>query len=128
MYSPKTSRVFSSPTISGVPVFVGKDYLVCQTPREIVDAPFNRVIIRVEPRGSGGHTTRGGAVTFKARLAEFEQTSEPVTVVSADASMEMSGTIAVVATDHCIVQAPEGTRFHFPIGQIALIIRPRPDV
>jgi hypothetical protein len=122
------SLITGSRTITGVAVFTGKDYLVCQTPTEIVDAPFDRVVIRVDPSASGGHTTRGGAITFKARLAELEQTGEPVTLVSADAGMEVFGTLAVVATDHCIVQDSDGPRFHLPINQITLIVRPRIDV
>lgn len=122
------SLITGSRTITGVPVFTGKDYLVCQTATEIVDAAFERVVIRVEARTSGGHTTRGGAITFKARLAELEQTGESVRLVCADADLEIAGILAVVAADHCIVQASDGPRFHIPISQIALISRPRLDI
>ena len=61
------SLITATHTITGTPVYVGKDYLVCETQTEIVDAPFERVVIRVERRPEGGHTTRGGSITFKAR-------------------------------------------------------------
>lgn len=124
----KISLITGYKTITGIPVFTGKDYLVCETSSEIVDAPFDRVIIRVEPHASGGHTTRGGAITFKARLAELEQTGEAVTLISADAGFEVLGTLAVVAKDHCIVQTTDGPRFHLPISQIAMIVRPRTNL
>ncbi len=121
------SLVTATRTITGFPVFTGKDYLVCQTQTEIVDAPFDRILIRVEREPRGGHTARGGAITFKARLSELEQTGELVTIVTADAGIEIVGRLAVVATDHCIVEDPDGPRMHVPIGQICLVIRPRTD-
>ncbi len=120
------SLITATRTITGVPVYVGKDYLVCQTKADVVDAPFERVVIRVERRPQGGHTTRGGSITFKARLSELEQSGEMVTLTTADAALEVQGRIAIVATDHCIVEHPEGPRLHIPISQIALVIRPRP--
>lgn len=121
------SLITSTRTVTGVPVYVGKDYLVCQTPTEVVDAPFERVVIRVERRPAGGHTTRGGSITFKARLSELEQSGEMVTMTTAEASIEIRGRVAIAATDHCIIEDPEGPRFHVPISQIALVIRPRSD-
>ena len=118
------SLITATRTITGVPVYVGKDYLVCQTPTEIVDAPFERVVIRVERRPAGGHTTRGGSITFKARLSELEQTGETVVLTTADAGVDVRGRIAIVAADHCIIEDPDGPRLHVPISQIALVIRP----
>lgn len=122
------SLITATKTITGIPVFSGKDYLVCQTPTEIVDAPYERVLIRVERRPVGGHTTHGGPITFKARLSELEHTGESITVLTADANHELSGRIAVVATDHCIIEDRLGPRIHVPIAQICMIIRPRSDV
>lgn len=121
------SLITSTRTITGVPVYVGRDYLVCQTQTEIVDAPFERVVIRVERRPEGGHATRGGSITFKARLSELEHSGEMVTLMTADTALEVRGRIAIVATDHCIVEDPDGPRLHVPISQIALVIRPRPS-
>lgn len=120
------SLITATRTITGFPVYVGRDYVVCQTPTEVVDAPFERAVIRVERRPEGGHTTRGGSITFKARLSELEQSGEMVTITTADAALEVRGRIAIVAADHCIVEDPEGPRMHIPISQIALVIRPRP--
>ncbi len=121
------SLITSTRTITGVPVYVGRDYLVCQTQTEIVDAPFERVVIRVERRPEGGHATRGGSITFKARLSELEHSGETVTLMTADTALEVRGRIAIVAADHCIVEDPDGPRLHVPISQIALVIRPRPS-
>lgn len=121
------SLITGSRTITGMAVFTGKDYLICQTATELFDAPFDRVVIKIEPRASGGHSTQGGAITFRARLAEYEQTGESVSLVCADSSLEVFGAIAVVASDHCILQESDGSRFHIPISQIALIARRRMD-
>jgi hypothetical protein len=121
------SLITATRTITGLPVFTGRDYLVCQTQAEVVDAPFERVLLRVERKPKGGHTTRGGSHTFKARLSELEQTGELVTIVTADAGIEIVGRLAVVAMDHCIIEEPDGSRVHVPLGQICLVIRPRPD-
>jgi hypothetical protein len=122
------SLITATQTITGTPVYVGRDYLVCQTPTEIVDARFERIVIRVERRPEGGHTTRGGSITFRARLSELEHSGEMVALTTADAGLEARGHIAVVAADHCIVEDPDGSRLHIPISQIALVIRPRFDV
>ena len=121
------SLITSTHTITGTLAYVGKDYLVCQTPAEIVDAPFERIVIRVERRPEGGHDARGGSITFKARLSEFEHSGETVTLTTSDAGLEVCGRIVVVATDHCIVEVPDGQRLHIPISQIALVIRQRLD-
>lgn len=113
--------------ITGTAAFAGSDYLVCVTPTEIVDAPFDRVLIRVDRRPHGGHTTTGGAKTFKARLAELEHTGETVTLVLADSRLDLDGRITVAASDHCVVEEVDGSQTYVPIGQICLIIRPRPE-
>lgn len=121
------SVITGARTITGSPVFTGSDYLVCVTSTEIVDAPFDRTLIRIERRPHGGHSTTGGAKTFKARLAELEHTGEIVTLVVADTQMELQGRIAVAASDHCVFEEVDGSNTYVPIGQICLIIRPRSD-
>ncbi|NIR42069.1 MAG: hypothetical protein GWN79_28635, partial [Actinobacteria bacterium] len=49
----------------------------------------------------GGRTVRGGSRTLRARLAEYEQTGEPVTLHTSEG--EVRGRIAVAATDHVVV-------------------------
>lgn len=122
------SLITATHTVTGTPVYVGKDYLVCQTPTEIVDAAFERILIRVKRRPQGGHTAHGGSITFKARLSELEHSRELVKFTTADAALEVQGRVAVVAADHCIIENPDGARLHVPISQIALVIRPRPDL
>lgn len=114
-------------TITGSPAYVGKDYLTVETRSEIVDAPFDRVLIRVERRPSGGHTATGGAITFKARLSELEHSGEQVTMYAAEANHEITGRVSLLATDHCIVEDPEGPRVHIPLNLITMVIRPRPN-
>lgn len=122
------SLITSTHTITGSLEYVGKDYLVCQTQTEVVDAPFERVVIKVHSRPVGGHDARGGSITFKARLSEFEQSAELVTLTTAEAGIEVSGRILIVAADHCIVEDLDDQRLHIPIAQIALVIRPRADL
>lgn len=121
------SLLTSAKTITGSPVYVGKDYLTVETRSEIVDAPFDRVLIRVERRPSGGHSALGGAITFKARLSELEHSRERVTLYVAEANHEITGRVALLATDHCIVEDPEGPRVHIPLNLITMVIRPRPS-
>ena len=66
-------------TLTGSPMFVGKDYLVVQTPSMTADVVLDRALVSVRRKPDGGHTTRGGSATFRARLAEYEHTGEPVT-------------------------------------------------
>ncbi|MBT8207119.1 MAG: hypothetical protein KJO18_02500 [Acidimicrobiia bacterium] len=122
------SLITSTHTITGELDYVGKDYLVCQTKTESVDAPFARVLIEVRSRAAGGHDARGGSITFKARLSEYEHSGELLTLTTAEAGIEVRGRILVVTTDHCIVDDLEGRRMHIPYSQIALVIRPRSDV
>lgn len=112
-------------TFSGDPVFVGKDYMVIETTTEIYDVRLDRVALAVTRRTEGGHSVRGGSVTFRARLAEYEQTGETVRLVASGIPHELDGRILVVATDHVVVGSSDGEQV-VALGALDLIIRPRP--
>lgn len=113
-------------SITGTPAFVGTDYMVLETPTEVVDVRLDRVILTVVRRPRGGHRVQGGSRTMKARLAEYEQTGEPVRVVCDTAGEEISGRIRIAASDHLLVDTSDGQRV-VPIAAVGLVVRNRPD-
>ena len=104
---------------------VGKDYLSVDTPTEHIDARLDRVALVVAPNPAGGLDPRGGSITFKARLSEFEQTGEPVEIVAARLEASVAGRIQVVAEDHVVMIDRDQTSTVIPVGAIDLVIRMR---
>lgn len=121
----QVSLVAAGRTITGVAVHVGKDYLSLESVSEHVDARLDRVALVVTPSASGGFTPRGGSVTFKARLSEYEQTGETVELVASSLTFSVRGTIEVVASDHVILRDVDGNRTSLPVEMIDLALRPR---
>jgi hypothetical protein len=121
----RISVVTRDRTITGELAHVGRDYLTVHTPTEIADARIDAVVLTFEPRRSGGIDPRGGSVTFKARLSEFEQTRETVEVVAQAVTHTVRGVIQVVASDHVMVRDADGVRAVIPIDLITLVLRPR---
>lgn len=90
--------------IRGTVDFVGTDYATVVRDDTAWDIRLDRsVLSRVHRSNAGGHTVIGGSRTFKARLAEYEATGEPVSIILS--WIEMRGRITVVATDHVVVRA-----------------------
>lgn len=112
-------------SVKGSVMFVGADYLVIQTASQTLDIVLDRAVLRIETRPGGGHTTRGGSATFKARLAEYEQTGEPVTLHLIGDVPQQTGRILVAAIDHCVTEDAEGVRSNIPIALIEMISRQR---
>ena len=112
-------------TLTGSPMFVGKDYLVLQTPAITVDVVLDRALMSIRQKPEGGHTTRGGSATFRARLAEYEHTGEPVTFHLMGGADDLTGRIIVAAADHCTMTTAEDQRVHVPVPLIDMISRPR---
>lgn len=121
----RVSVVTAGRTVTGSVVHVGKDYLSLDTPTEHLDARLDRVALVITPHRAGGLTPRGGSVTFKARLSEFEQTGETVEVVSHDLTYTLRGVIEVVATDHVIIRDADGSHSSLPTDLVDLVLRPR---
>jgi hypothetical protein len=121
----RVSVVTAGRTVTGLVAHVGKDYLSLETPTEYLDARLDRVALLVSPNTSGGIDPRGGSITFKARLSEFEQTGEQVEVVASQINTSVLGRVAVVATDHVIVQDADGATNVLPLDTIDLAFRTR---
>jgi hypothetical protein len=119
------SVIIQGRTITGAVVHVGKDYLSVETGTEQADARLDRIALVLNPGRQGGVTPRGGSITFKARLSEYEQTGETVELVATGLAFAVRGTIEVVATDHVIVRDVDGTRTSLPVELIDLALRPR---
>ncbi len=77
-----------------------------------------------EASHGGVDTSLGGSATFKARLAEFEQTGELVVVVSVHSDEIIEGRVAVAAVDHIVVESARGTIWFVPHGAIVMALQP----
>jgi hypothetical protein len=121
----RVSVVTAGRTVTGFVAHVGKDYLSLETPTEHLDARLDRVAIVVAPSTSGGIHPRGGSITFKARLSEYEQTGERVELAAPRLNAAVQGRIAVVATDHVIIEDLDGAQNAFPLETVDLVFRSR---
>jgi hypothetical protein len=113
-------------TLTGEAVYAGEDYLTVRTPHEEVDVRLSRASFTVTRRPSGGHLSRGGSATLKARLGEYEQSGETVDLVVPDLDRTITAVVRVVAADHLMAVEPDGTEIYLPLGQVALVVRPAP--
>lgn len=109
----------------GTAVFVGDDYLTLETATEVADVRLDRAVLWVARRPAGGHASRGGSRTLRARLGEYEHTGETVTVVAPAIPAETAGQISVAAVDHVLVSTTDG-EVVVPLPLIELVVRPRP--
>lgn len=116
----------SDRVLTGDAVYAGDDYLVVRTASEEVDVRLSGVCFRVTRRPSGGHPSRGGSATFKARLSEYEQSGEVVDLIAPDLGRTLTAAIRLVGADHVVALEPDGTETYLPIGQVTLVVRPAP--
>lgn len=112
--------------LAGSIAYAGADYIVIETDEHAIDVRLATVVVRFDSSPEGGRRASGGSRTLRARLAEYEATGEPITLVAPGVGAEVSGVVAVAATDHLLVRRPDGSTVHVPIEAIALVIRPRP--
>ncbi len=110
--------------LTGLVVHVGKDYMSVDTDHLSVDVRYSTCTWSIVKSPSGGTTLSKGSVTLKARLAEFEQTGEVVTIVVGES--EHRGVIAVAASDH-ILLIVDSIETVVPLNLVDLIVRPRSD-
>ncbi|MDH4116672.1 MAG: hypothetical protein OEX04_07635 [Acidimicrobiia bacterium] len=120
------SVVLRDRTVTGHIVGAGKDYVSVETPSEWIDARLSRIAITITPAHRGGLVPKGGSITFQARLAEFEHTSEAVELVAPDLGHAVCGRIRVVAGDHVIVRDIDGIDTVLPTGMVDVVVRSRP--
>jgi hypothetical protein len=122
----RISLVTSVRTVTGTVTQVGRDYLTVATEAELVDARLAGIIAVIDPRPSGGTLAGAQSITFQARLSEYEQTREAVTVVAPRIGHTVEGIIDIVARDHVIVVDRDGATTMIPTEAIDLVLRPRP--
>lgn len=113
-------------TLSGVVDAVGLDYLVLLTPATAADVRLDAAVLRISPAPSGGHDARPGSATFAARLAEYEQTGEDLTLHLATDPPSVVGSVAVAAGDHVLVSSPGAGDVVIPLPLVVAVTRPRP--
>lgn len=123
----RVSLVTVGRTITGLIAHVGRDYVSIETPTELADARLDRVALVVTPSASGGIDPRSGSITFKARLAEFEQSGDEVELVATALAVSVRGRVTVVAEDHVVVRDLDGVTNVFPLDTVDLAIRSRPS-
>lgn len=111
-------------TLSGHVDAVGSDYLVLVTATTAADIRLDRVVLRVRPQPRGGQDGRPGSATFKARLAEYEHTGEPVTLIIGPDETE--GIVTLVAVDHLRVTTPDAEELVVPLDAVTAVLRPLP--
>lgn len=106
-------------------VAVGTDYLVMDTGDGLIDVRLEAAVLSVESRAVGGSSAAPEAVTFRARLAEHEQTGAPVEVVTTD-GRRIGGRIEVAAIDHLVVTDGTGLTSYVPTARVAVVFSRRP--
>lgn len=79
---------------------------------------------RIEAATAGGISSAGGSGSFKARMAEFEMTAEPIGMVTATLPDVLVGRIAVAAEDHIVLGAASGNEWFIRFADIAMVIQP----
>ncbi len=113
-------------TVTGLAVFAGSDYLTVRTGLTEATVRLAAVAIAVRRRTEGGHVPVGGARTFKARLAEFEMSGEPVTLVAPTSGLDLEARIELVATDHLVAHDVDGGEWLIPVARVSLVLRELP--
>ncbi len=124
------SVVLTGRTITGIATHVGRDYLTLETEAEIADVRLAGGVMTIRRAVVGGRSVGGGSVTFRARLSEFEQTGERVTVIAGSiltggAPLTLDGTITIVAEDHVDFRDLDHVHHYIPTERIDLVVRPR---
>ena len=107
--------------IVGTVDFVGRDFATVFSEETCWELPLDASVMQPLRSPQGGHTVQGGSRTWRARLAEFESTGEEVTVLACNE--ELTGTIAVAATDHLVLTGDPPTIV--PLALISAVRRPR---
>lgn len=116
-------------SLSGTLVASQGDVAVLDTGRQVVDINLEGpVLIRVDERANtGGVVGSSEPRSFRARLAEYEQSGEPVEIIAASSNDALHGRIAVVATDHAVVQDATNRDWFLPLASIGMIVRSTPS-
>lgn len=112
--------------LTGKLVYTKGDLAVMETGHSIVSlnlsGPVVIKVVRRSPEGGVG-TSAGGSGTFKARLAELEQTGEVVRVVSTHSEELLEGRITAAARDHIALANRQGSEWFVPHQVIAMVIQ-----
>lgn len=108
-------------TFSAPLAAVGVDYLTMADSDRVIDVRLSAATLTISPSTRGGSSAAPAAATFRARLAEFEQSGARVEVVT-DSGAAHTGRIEVVATDHVVVADDNWSRLYLPVELVAVVI------
>lgn len=118
--------VSGTTTVTGPVIYAGGDLAVLQTGHALASVHLNGpIIMRIAARSQkGGVSADRGSGSFKARLAEFEQTGEVITLIVGGTADTLDGRVTTVGKDHIIVTGRDGTEWLTPLANIALALQP----
>lgn len=118
--------VSGSTTVTGTMAYVRGDLAVIQSGHALASIHLGGpTVLRLTSRSlTGGSSSDHGSGSFKARLAEFEQTGEIITLVVQGITENLEGRISIVGTDHIGITGRDGTEWFAPIAHIALALQP----
>lgn len=116
---------FADVVVTGEISAVGTDYISIETPYETADLRLGYFALSVSKRAQGGKSGSPGSATLKARLAEYEQTGETVSLVLRDGRKWDASRLHVVATDHVAIGHEGEPRTYLPLAEIAAAFRSR---
>ncbi len=116
---------FADTVMTGRIVAVGTDYFSLETPYEVADLRTAVVALSISRQPEGGTSAKPGSVTFKARLAEYEQTGETVGLALRDGRKWDASRLHVVADDHVAIGHEGEPRTYLPLADIAAAFRSR---
>ncbi len=128
MHHGDTVAVGSAQTeLTGRFIYASGDLAVLQTGHAIASVnlagPIYIKVTRRSPQG-GVSSTTGGSGSFKARLAEFEQTGEPLRVIATGLAESIEARITIAASDHVVVTNRDGIEWILPSTTIAMVLQP----
>lgn len=119
------SALMTGHTVRGEVSHVGSDYISIETPTEHHDIRLTSCALLVERSQQGGFNPRGGSVTMRARLTEFEHTGELLEIRAPTVGLTIRGRIRVAAGDHICLESSDGAETVIPILAIDAIVRQR---
>lgn len=113
-------------TFAGTVTYAAGNLLCLRTPSADLDVSLSAPVgLQVLERVRSGGRPRGrGPASFKARLAEHEQTQATLELGCPGLEVELRGRVAAVADDHLVLDA-EGRRWYLGLVAVAYALRGR---
>lgn len=115
----RLTAVVGGLTVSHPVIAVGDDYLTMEDGDRWIDIRLLAAVLSVDLRPSGGRSGRPSAATFRARMAELEQETANVEVVTRSGDRR-SGDLRVVGAEH-LQLASDDRQTYIPLGSVVVV-------